>query len=530
MRASSRKGAILEHIVKSAQSASLPGAAAAPLILVVDDNGPLRYALGRTLKQHGFDVLDASTGTEALQLADSEQPDLVLLDVNLPDIHGFDVARKLKQGEQTRSIPILQISASFVQMEHRMEGLAAGADAYLVEPVEPGELVANIRALLRMRDAEAGLQRTTAMLAAVVDASPLAIIVFDEDGRIRSWNPAAERLFGYTADEMIGRIGTAAGVPMVADAAILDRLAAGEAVNGLEQSHQRKDGTGIEVSLFAAPLERGSQRGYVAIVEDVSGRKAFERERAGLLARERDARREAEAANRLKDEFLATLSHELRTPLNAIMGWASMLRLGTLDDDGRRRAIETIERNARSQRQLINDILDVSKIIRGNLRLDLRPVDLGDSLRAAVDSVAPTAEAKEQALIARLPETPLPVAGDPERLQQIFWNIISNALKYTPRGGTIEIGVVAGTHEVDVTVRDTGVGIDADVLPHIFERFRQGEGGTTREFGGLGLGLAIVRHLVDMHGGAVHAESAGAGRGALFTVTLPIATSRRSAS
>ena len=178
----------------------------APLILVVDDNSPLRYALGRTLRHHGFEVIDAATGADALRLGDSEQPDLVLLDVNLPDIHGFDVARRLKSGERTKSIPILQISASFVQMQHRMEGLAAGADAYLVEPVEPGELVANIRALLRMRDAEAGLERTTAMLAAVVEASPLPIVVFDRDGMIRTWNPAAERLFGYTSAEIVGRV------------------------------------------------------------------------------------------------------------------------------------------------------------------------------------------------------------------------------------------------------------------------------------------------------------------------------------
>ena len=173
----------------------------------------------------------------------TEQPDLVLLDVNLPDIHGFDVARRLKAGERTKTIPILQISASFVQMEHRMEGLAAGADAYLVEPVEPGELVANIRALLRMRDAEAGLQRTTAMLAAVVEASPLPIVVFDRDGVIRTWNPAAERLFGYTAQEMVGRTDGAAGPAILADATILAHLQRGESVNGQEQRYERKDGT-----------------------------------------------------------------------------------------------------------------------------------------------------------------------------------------------------------------------------------------------------------------------------------------------
>jgi PAS domain S-box-containing protein len=493
----------------------------APLILVVDDNPPLRYALGRTLRQHGFDVIDAATGEDAIRLGTSEQPDLVLLDVNLPDIHGFEVARRLKQGDRTKAIPILQISASFVQMEHRMEGLAAGADAYLVEPVEPGELVANIRALLRMRDAEAGLQRTTAMLAAVVEASPLAIVVFDRDGVIRTWNPAAERLFGYGGGEMVGKTAATAGPAFLADGTVLARLNRGEAVTGLEERLERKDGSAVEVSIFAAPLDRSMAPGYVAILEDISGRKAFERERAELLTRERDARREAEAANRLKDEFLATLSHELRTPLNAIMGWVSILRQEAIDADRRDHALEIIERNARSQQQLINDILDVSKIIRGQLRLELQPVNVIEALCAAVESVRPTAEAKQQHLRASLPEEPVLVAGDRERLQQIFWNLLTNAVKYTPREGEIAVTVATDGGEVDVTVRDTGVGMAADVLPHVFERFRQGDSGSTREYGGLGLGLAIVRHLVEMHGGTVRAHSAGPGQGAAFTVTLP---------
>jgi PAS domain S-box-containing protein len=501
-----------------------------PLILVVDDNAPLRYALSRTLRQHGFDILEAGTGRDALRLAASDHPDLVLLDVNLPDIHGFEVARGLKANERTRNIPILQISASFVQMEHRMAGLEAGADAYLVEPVEPGELVANIRALLRMRDAEAGLQRTTAMLAAVVDASPLAIVVFDRDGVIRTWNPAAERLFGFQSSEMVGLRLTdqitddAHAVPaFLTDSILLDRLARGESVSALERSARRRDGTVIELSIFAAPLDRSSAQGYVAILEDISGRKRFERERADLLARERDARREAEAANRLKDEFLATLSHELRTPLNAVMGWASMLRQGTLDHEGSMRAIEIIERNARSQEQLIGDILEVSRIIRGQLRLDMQPVNVVAVLRAAIESANPTAIAKRQDLQAVLPETATIVSGDRERLQQIFWNLLSNAMKYTPRLGQIDVSVSSDQHEVSVTVRDTGIGIAPDILPHIFERFRQGESGPTREFGGLGLGLAIVRHLTEAHGGSVRAQSDGLGQGAAFTVSFPLA-------
>jgi signal transduction histidine kinase len=499
-----------------------------PRILVVDDNAPLRYALGRTLRQHGFEVLEVATGEEALRTASAERPDLVLLDVNLPDIHGFDVARELKAAERTKSIPILQISASFVQKEHRTAGLEAGADAYLVEPVEPGELVATIKALLRMRDAEAGLQRTRAMLAAVVEASPLAIIVFDQSGTMSTWNPAAERLIAapVAVGPGVGAGSTTAPLPAPAflrDAALIGALARGEAVTALEREWVREDGSKMELSIFAAPLDQSTAHGYVAIIEDISMRKHFERERSDLLARERDARREAEAASRLKDEFLATLSHELRTPLNAVMGWASMLRQQSLDDEGRARAIEIIERNARSQQQLIGDILEVSQIIRGQLRLDMQQLDLTDVMRAAVESANPTANARRQDLRAELPADPVLIYGDRERLQQIFWNLLSNAMKYTPRQGAISVSVTLDQHDVWVSIRDTGIGIAPEVLPHIFERFRQGEQGPTREFGGLGLGLAIVRHLTEAHGGTVRAESEGVGRGSIFTVSLPLA-------
>jgi PAS domain S-box-containing protein len=495
---------------------------AAPLILVVDDNAPLRYALGRTLRQHGFDVVEATNGSEALELSSSERPDLVLLDVNLPDIHGFDVARRLKRGETTRNIPILQISASFVQAEHRMEGLDAGADAYLVEPVEPGELVANIRALLRLRDAEAGLQRTTALLAAVVEASPLAIAVFDTNRVIRTWNPAAQSMFGWTAAEAVAIAASEARPAFLDDEEFIARVRRGQTATPMERRYRRKDGTFIDVQVFAAPLEQASTQTYVAIFEDISSRKLFELERAEILAREREARREAEAANRLKDEFLATLSHELRTPLNAIMGWVSMLKQPALDEAQRERAMEIIERNLRSQQQLIADILEVSQIIRGQMRLELRPVDVVQAVTAALESVAPTAAAKHQTLNANLLSGPVLVAGDPGRLQQVFWNLLSNAVKYTPRDGHIDVSLEASPSEIEVRVRDTGVGMSAEILPHIFERFRQGESGPRREYGGLGLGLAIVRHLIDMHGGTVRAESEGLGKGASFIVTLPL--------
>jgi signal transduction histidine kinase len=239
------------------------------------------------------------------------------------------------------------------------------------------------------------------------------------------------------------------------------------------------------------------------------------------LAREREARREADAANRVKDEFLATLSHELRTPLNAILGWTSLLRQHTLDEPGREHAFEVIERNARNQQQLIDDLLEVSMIVRGQLHLDVQPLNIVDAVRAAVASVAPSAQAKRQSIDVDVPREQIQVAGDHSRLQQILWNLLSNAVKYTPRGGEVRIDVAEGPHDVLVSVRDTGVGIPPDVLPHIFERFRQGVSGTTREHGGLGLGLAIVRHLIEAHGGTVQASSDGDGRGSTFTITLP---------
>jgi signal transduction histidine kinase len=353
--------------------------------------------------------------------------------------------------------------------------------------------------------------------------------VFAADGYIRRANPAAERLVGQAA--AVVAISDGNGKPdgqrpspsFLTDQALLGPLSHGEPVSAFECQWTRTDGRQLDLSIFAAPLEPASSHAYVAIIEDISLRKLFERERGDLLAREREARREAEAANRLKDEFLATLSHELRTPLNAVMGWASMLRQRSLDDEGRNRALEIIERNARSQQQLIGDILEVSQIIRGQLHLDMQALDLMDVVRTAIESASPTASARRQELRAALSEGSVIINGDRERLQQVFWNLLSNAMKYTPRLGRIDLMIETDAHDAFIQIRDTGVGIAPDVLPHIFERFRQGESGPTREYGGLGLGLAIVRHLTEAHGGSVRAESNGAGQGSTFTVTLPLA-------
>ena len=251
-------------------------------------------------------------------------------------------------------------------------------------------------------------------------------------------------------------------------------------------------------------------------------RKRAEEERAELLARAEVARLQAEAASRLKDEFLAMVSHELRTPLNAMLGWLRMLAAGMVDERGHGKAFSVIERNAQALQQLVDDLLDVSRIISGKLRLEVGPTDLKGVIDAAIDAIKPAADTKQVRVTSNVPNDIEPVIADATRLQQVVWNLLSNAVKFTPAGGAIEIALNRVESNAVIGVKDNGRGIDASQLPHVFDRFRQGQSGTTREFGGLGLGLAIVRHLVDLHGGSVGVESKGTGLGATFTVRLPL--------
>ncbi|MDT7542061.1 MAG: hypothetical protein QOE33_1965 [Acidobacteriota bacterium] len=268
------------------------------------------------------------------------------------------------------------------------------------------------------------------------------------------------------------------------------------------------------ITFVAAGAARGFGAEDLALAEALSHRAAFAIDNARLY-------REAQEANRLKDEFLATVSHELRTPLTAVIGWLHLIRSGQMDDVTVARALETVERNARSQAQLIEDLLDVSRVVTGNLRLDIRPVDLASVIDSAITSARPAAHAKSISIRADLdPQLP-PVSGDPDRLQQVVWNLLTNAVKFTPEGGRVEVRTLKREAHVEIVVSDTGSGIPAEFLPHVFDRFRQADQSTTRAQGGLGLGLAIVRHLVELHGGSVRAESDGAGKGATFAVSLP---------
>ena len=275
-------------------------------------------------------------------------------------------------------------------------------------------------------------------------------------------------------------------------------------------------------TIYVVRDRRGRMRKLRGFMTDVSERKRREEERVRLLADMRHARREAEVANRVKDEFLATLSHELRTPLGAILLWARLLRGTPLDQTTTARALEMIEQDAKALERIVGDILDVSRIITGKLGLQLGVVDLGATIGAAIESLRPAAEARSIHIECALDRSVTSISGDEARLRQVVWNLLSNAIKFTPKGGRIEVRLERADSWAQITVKDTGQGIKPEFVPHVFERFLQADSSTTRAHGGLGLGLAIVRHLVELHGGSVHADSPGEGRGATFAVRLPL--------
>jgi PAS domain S-box-containing protein len=367
-------------------------------------------------------------------------------------------------------------------------------------------------------------------LASIIESSDDVIVSKTLEGVITSWNPAAERIFGYTAGEAIGQ-----NIKLIIphdrwaeEDDVLARIGRGERVDHFETVRRAKDGKLLNISLTVSPIKDQSGRivGASKVARDITDRKRAEAELERLLASEKQSRGQAEEASRLKDEFLAVVSHELRSPLNAITGWASLLLMRQLDDKTKH-AIETILRNAQTQTQLVADLLDVSRIVTGQLRLNVRSFQIIPVIEAAIEVVRPAADAKSIRIETILDPSSGPVAGDPDRMQQIFWNLLSNAVKFTPKDGRIQVRLQLVNSHVEVVVSDTGKGVDPNLLPYIFERFRQGDGSTTREHGGLGLGLAIVRHLVELHGGVVNAYSEGQGRGTEFILQLPIMVSAR---
>lgn len=364
----------------------------------------------------------------------------------------------------------------------------------------------------KLRQAE---DRLRLLLDSVQD---YAICMLTPHGEIASWNAGAERLFGYSSDEIIGRSFACFYLSAERDLDIpAEHLRAAEEYGrfACECFRVRRGGAAFDAHVIVTAARRGRElQGFSLVVRDITERKRLE-----LNLRRRAE--ELSAANRAKEDFLATLSHELRTPLNAMLGWTRLLRMGKLDGPAMARALQTIERNAHIQEQLIADILDVSRIVTGKLRFDLRPIELAPVVDAAIDAVRPAAEAKGIQLKA---DTAFEgtVLGDPDRLQQVVWNLVVNAIKFTPPGGQVVLAICRSGPSAAITVRDTGEGIQPELLPFIFDRFTQGDTSVTRPHGGLGLGLSIVRHIVELHGGRVQAESEGRGRGACFSVHLPV--------
>jgi len=363
-------------------------------------------------------------------------------------------------------------------------------------------------------------------LTAVVESSDDAIITKNLNSIITSWNPAAERIFGYTANEAIGR-----SIRMLIPAdlqseedLVLSKIKAGEKVDHYETTRLRKDGTSIAISLTVSPIrnKQGEIVGASKIARDVSERVRLESITASVARENARLYAEARDANRVKDEFLAVLSHELRTPLNAILGYTRLMRGNMLPPDQIGRGLETLERNARWLTQIVDDVLDVSRIVSGKIRLNVQHVELAGILDNAIATAQPAADAKKVRLQCMIDPRAGPVSGDPDRLQQVVWNLVSNAVKFTPKGGQVQVRLERANSHIEIVVADTGIGISPEFLPLVFERFRQADSGPTRKAGGLGLGLAIVRHLVEMHGGTVHAASPGEGQGATFTVRLPV--------
>jgi PAS domain S-box-containing protein len=372
----------------------------------------------------------------------------------------------------------------------------------------------------RVAEQTAALRASEAELRALFAAMRDAIFIFDDQGlclkvaptRAASASPVVAELRGRRLDEVFP-----AGQAAYFLSQIRSALSLWQTVH--VEYELVVNGAGAWLEAAITPL---LERSVVWVARDVTWRKRSEEERRELLQSEQEARLRAEEANRIKDEFLSTVSHELRTPLNAILGWAWLLQRGDLDQGAAERAVAAVERNARAQSQIIDDLLDVSRIITGKLRLKVRRVDLAQVIEAAADALRPALDAKEIRIELALSSEPLPVSGDPNRLQQVVWNLLSNAVKFTPAQGRIEVRLERSGTQAEIRVSDDGMGIRPDFLEHVFERFRQADSSSTRSHGGLGLGLAIVRHLVELHGGTVRAESRGEGMGSTFTVYLPI--------
>jgi PAS domain S-box-containing protein len=486
-------------------------------VLVVDDNPATRYSTSRVLRAAGFPTVEAGSGAEALDIVASGVA-AVVLDVHLPDIDGFEVCRQLRVQPATATLPVVHVSAEFVRNEDKVTGLNAGADAYLVHPIEPAVLVATLQALIRARTAEDELRRSEARFRTIYDQAPSGIVLVDQGGRVADANPAMLSLLGRSREQLLGRR-LAELAPAEWQALVQDRTTGPEESAPWQGEFPLLNAGGLPVHLdwsMSAHVEPGLR---IGIATDASERVLLERKRREVLEREQAARVVAERHSRTKDDFIAVLSHELRTPLNAIMGWVAVLMRRDPQPEAMR-GLEAIERNVKTQARIISDILDVSRINSGKLRLEREEVDPAELVVASIAALRGSLEEKGLVLETDLEQAHQSAWLDAARFQQIVWNLMTNAVKFSHRGGTVRVTLRREGGRLKLAVQDFGQGIKPEFLPHLFDRFSQSDAPGNRLHGGLGLGLSIVKHVAELHGGSVHAESAGVGHGTTMRVEI----------
>ena len=495
-------------------------------ILLADDNSDMRDYLEKLLSS-SYQVEAVADGMAALNAVQANPPDLVLSDVMMPEMDGFELLRSLRAEPLTQEIPIILLSARAGE-ESRIEGLEAGADDYLIKPFSTRELLARIEATLKLAQLRKTAQ-TLRLQTETAEANLQNVLTSLRDGFYsldRDWH------FTYVSDRQLEIVARSREAmigkciwdlyPDLVDSDFYHQVhrAMAERISFKFDYHYPAFDRWYEHRVYPLP------DGLAILCADITDRKQIEQEREQLLASETEARSKAEELNRLKDEFLAIVSHELRTPLNPILGWSQLLSAGKLNPEQTAKGIAIVERNAKLQAQLIEDLLDVSRILRDKIKLNKTPVDLQQVIKDAIATVQLTAEAKSILITTEFESNVGLVLGDSRRLQQIVWNLLTNAIKFTPEGGqvTVTLSLSSNGKSATTQVIDTGKGIEPEFLPYIFDRFRQADSASTRNFGGLGLGLAIVQHLTKLHDGAIAVASPGKDRGSIFSVELPLAS------
>jgi signal transduction histidine kinase len=505
---------------------SLAAEAAPPSVLVVDDTPGNRYTVGRVLRGAGMRVTEAETGAEALRFSKA-QPDLIVLDIRLPDMTGYDVCQRLKTDPETKSIPVMYLSASYTANADRAYGLDAGADAYLTHPIDPPLFLATAHALLRAGRAEAAFRRAAVEWRTTFDAIGDAILLVDADGIVRRCNRAAGEFAHQHPRALVGHpwSNTIRALGIETPGALTD-IVRGPILRDVEV---RQRGRWLNVATERVGGRTPDEALTVCVLSDITGRKAAQVEREDLLARmalalhdAETARREAESANRAKSDFLAVMSHELRTPLNAIAGFTELISLGVRGPvtQDQLNDLERIRRSEMTLLTLINDLLSFAKLESGSIQYSITDMAAEEALVAAGEFVEVQVRAKSISFVHIPCPASVVVRADPDKVKQILLNLLSNAVKFTDAGGTISVRCTRDADRAYLYVTDTGAGIPADKVDAIFDPFVQVDQRLVREHPGVGLGLAISRDLArGMNGDLTVASTVG--EGSTFTLSLP---------